>query len=37
MDTPESQFHYSLKEKFFLIEPEGRIRRYQFLARIMAP
>ena len=30
-----TQVNYSLKEKYFRIEPEMRIRRYQYFVRVL--
>ena len=30
-----TQVNYSLKEKYFQIEPEMRIRRYQYFVRVL--
>lgn len=36
--TKSSSSHdYSLKEKYFQVEPEGRIRRYQYFVRSLVP
>ena len=32
-----AQVTYSLKERFWKIDPEKRIRRWQYFARIFAP
>lgn len=32
-----TQVQYTFKEKFFQIEPEGRVRRYQYLVRSLVP
>lgn len=32
-----TQVNYSLKEKYFRIEPEMRIRRYQYFVRVLMP
>lgn len=36
METVKEIVSYSFHEKFFQVEPEGRIRRYQFCARLLS-